>query len=98
MEFSISFLLDHFPDLARGLASTLVVSWIGISVAFVLGTVCAWVKYKRVPVLTWIVYGYVEILRGTPILAQAYLIYFGLPSLGISFSSEVATCVALGLW
>jgi His/Glu/Gln/Arg/opine family amino acid ABC transporter permease subunit len=98
MDFSVSFLLDHLPDLARGLASTLLVSSIGISVAFVLGAICAWIKYERVPVLSWIVYVYVEILRGTPILAQAYLIYFGLPALGISFSSEVATCVALALW
>jgi His/Glu/Gln/Arg/opine family amino acid ABC transporter permease subunit len=98
MEFSVPFLVDHLPDLARGLASTLLVSSISISAAFVLGAICAWIRYERVPVLTWIVYGYVEILRGTPILAQAYLIYFGLPSLGIRFDSEIATCVALSLW
>lgn len=98
MDFDVSFLLSHLPGLARGLASTLLVSAISISVAFVLGAVCAWIRYERVPVLTWIIYGFVEIMRGTPILAQAYLIYFGLPSLGIKFNSEIATCVALSLW
>jgi polar amino acid transport system permease protein len=48
--------------------------------------------------LTWIVYGYVELFRSTPILAQAYLIYFGLPSLGIKFNSDVAACISLALW
>lgn len=98
MDFSVSFLLEHAPDLAQGVASTLVVSAISISLAFVLGLVCAWIRYERIPVLSELVYGYVEILRSTPILAQVYLIYFGLPSVGIRFDSDVAACVALTLW
>ena len=98
MEFSFSFLLEHLPSLARGFASTLVVSAISIVAAFLIGAICAWIRYERVPVLTWVAYAYVELLRNTPILAQAFLIYFGLPSLGIRLNSEVSACVALALW
>ncbi len=98
MEFSFSFLIEQLPAIGSGLANTLIVSAISISAAFVLGAVCAWIRYERIPVLTWVVSGYVELFRGTPILAQAFLIYFGLPSIGIRFDSDVATCIALALW
>lgn len=98
MDFSLSFLVESWPVLGAGLARTLAVSAGSIALAFLLGAVCAWIRHERVPVLTWIVYGYVELFRSTPILAQAYLIYFGLPSLGIRFNSDVAACIALTLW
>ncbi|MFC3075561.1 amino acid ABC transporter permease [Shinella pollutisoli] len=98
MDFSLSFLIESWPVLGAGLARTLAVSAGSIALAFLLGAVCAWIRHERVPVLTWIVYGYVELFRSTPILAQAYLIYFGLPSLGIRFNSDVAACIALTLW
>jgi polar amino acid transport system permease protein len=98
MDFSVRFLLEHLPAIGVGLVTTLAVSAISISMAFVIGAVSAWIRYERVPLLTWIVDGYVELFRSTPILAQAYLIYFGLPSLGIRFNSDVAACIALALW
>jgi polar amino acid transport system permease protein len=98
MDFNVSFLLEHLPEIGDGLVSTLAVSAISIAMAFVLGALCAWIRYERVRVLTWIVDGYVELFRSTPILAQAYLIYFGLPSLGIRFNSDVAACIVLALW
>ena len=98
MDFSVQFLLDNSSAIGEGLLSTLIVSAMSIATAFLVGIACAWIRYERVPVLTRIVYGYVELFRSTPILAQAYLIYFGLPSLGIRFDSDVAACIALALW
>jgi His/Glu/Gln/Arg/opine family amino acid ABC transporter permease subunit len=98
MDFNFPFLLENLPAIGEGLVSTLEVSTISIASAFLIGAICAWARYERIPILTWIVDVYVEIFRSTPILAQAYLIYFGLPSLGIRFNSDVASCISLALW
>jgi polar amino acid transport system substrate-binding protein len=41
--------------------------------------------------------GYVELFRGTPLLVQLVVLYFGLPELGITLSPFVAGVLALGL-
>jgi len=40
---------------------------------------------------------YVEIFRGTPLLVQLFLLYYGLPGIGITMSRELAAFLALGL-
>src|SRR5690606_34568754 len=41
---------------------------------------------------------YVELFRNTPLLVQIFLVYFGLPSLGITLSAPFAGIIALSLW
>ncbi len=98
MDFSIHFILQHLPAIQAGLVNTLIISAISIFAAFLLGLICAWILQAKTPVISQLVFAYVELFRSTPILAQAYLIYFGLPSLGIQFDSDVAAAIALALW
>ncbi|MRJ75776.1 ABC transporter permease subunit [Aeromicrobium sp. SMF47] len=48
-------------------------------------------------ILAGLARGYVSIIRGTPLLVQLFIVFFGLPEIGIDFSSYVAGVVALSL-
>ena len=47
--------------------------------------------------LRWLATAYVEVIRGTPLLIQLYLIYYGLPKFGIRLNAFVAAVLGLGL-
>jgi len=48
-------------------------------------------------IIPLIIRGYIEIFRGTPLLVQIFIIYFGLPSIGMKFDPLTAGMLALGL-
>lgn len=74
---------------------TLRIAFFGIVYSLVLGLFCALVQYLRVPVARTVVGFYIELSRNTPLLVQLFFIYFGLPKLGIVWSSEL--CAIIGL-
>ena len=47
--------------------------------------------------LRWLVAAYVEVIRNTPFLVQVFVIFFGLPALGIRLDTEVAAVIAMVL-
>lgn len=67
----------------------------GILLSIVIGLLCAWILYFRIPGLRWIVRVYVEVSRNTPLLIQLFFIYYGLPKLGFPTNPEV--CGVAGL-
>jgi polar amino acid transport system permease protein len=74
---------------------TVRIAFFGILFAIAVGAVCAIIRYHRIPVLRQIIAVYIELSRNTPLLVQLFFLYFGLPKIGISFSSEV--CAVIGL-
>lgn len=89
--------LESLPALLRGLQVTLLATLLGSLLAFALGLVFALVRRSRVPVLSQLVWAFVEFWRSTPLLVQAILIFFVLPGFGITLSPLTAGVVALGL-
>ncbi|HET9595480.1 MAG TPA: ABC transporter substrate-binding protein/permease [Anaeromyxobacteraceae bacterium] len=82
---------------ARGAAFTLLLSLASMALAVAVGAVVAAARrYGSAPV-RWLALGYVEIVRGTPLLVQLIMIYFGLPELGVKLDPFVAGWLALGL-
>ena len=67
--------------LAKGLELTLEVSAIGIAGSTAIGIVLGAARAHRIPVVSQLASVYVEVIRNTPILAQIFLLYFGLPVL-----------------
>src|SRR5207247_6464758 len=65
--------------LAKGLKLTLEVSAIGIAGSTAIGIVLGAARAHRIPVVSQLASVYVEVIRNTPILAQIFLLYFGLP-------------------
>lgn len=70
-----------------GIKVTIVISIMSCFFGLLLGTIFAFMKISGVKVLQAIATAYVEIIRGTPILVQISLVFFGLPFLGIHFPS-----------
>jgi len=68
-----------------------------MALAVPLGVVLALMRKYGVAPLRWIATGYVEFVRGTPLLVQLIMLYFGLPELGITLDPFVAGALALGL-
>ena len=62
---------------------TIPLTIIGISLAMVIAMIMAMVQYAKIPVLRQISRLYIWIFRGTPLLVQLFLAYYGLPKVGI---------------
>lgn len=90
-------LRDATPLFVQGTAMTIAVSVLGMLLAVTLGATLAVARvYGPLPI-SWLAAAYVEVFRGTPLLIQLFLIYYGLPNLGIQLDAFVAAVVGLGL-
>lgn len=85
------------PDLLRGAGVTLLLTAEGLAAGFVLGLLAALGRQYGGKLWQSLAVGYVELFRGTPLLMQLFLLYYGLPGLGVTLSREWAAFIALGL-
>ena len=85
------------PYLLQGLLLTLEVTVLGSILAYVLGLIFALIRQSRTPVLSQVVWLFVEFVRSTPLLVQLYFLYFVFPAIGITLSSMVAGVLGLGI-
>lgn len=90
-------LRDSWPLFLRGAAMTVTVSVLAMVLAIALGILLAVTRVYGPKPLGALAATYVEIFRGTPLLIQLFLIYYGLPTLGIQLDAFVAAVVGLGL-
>lgn len=80
----IGILLESFPKmLLPGLTMTIPLTAISFSLALVIAVIAAMIQVAKVPVLKQLVRFYIWVIRGTPLLVQLYVIFYGLPNLGI---------------
>ena len=84
-------------DLAAGTTTTLAVSLAGIAIGLVLGLVLALLRVARIPIAARLIVAYVSLMRATPMVTLALLIFFGIPSLGFTLSPLVAGIITLSL-
>ncbi|TGD85510.1 transporter substrate-binding domain-containing protein [Mycolicibacterium sp. CH28] len=91
-------LKSTFPILMEGLKMTVLLTVISIAIALALGIVFGLFRVSRAIWLRAIGTTYVDIFRGTPLLVQAFFIYFGIPSaLGFQMSALTAGIITLSL-
>ncbi len=83
--------------LVQGAPMTLLISVSGMALAILFGLILALVYLYAPQPLAWLSRAYVELFRGTPLLIQLYLIFYGLPNLGIRLSPLTAAIIGLGL-
>ena len=88
---------SYLPRFWEALALTVKIGWQGVPLAFLLGLLCAGIVHLRLPVLSALVKGYVELFRSTPLLVQLFFLYFALPKVGIRISAPVCGSLGLGL-
>lgn len=98
MEFDLAYLASQVPALWRGLRLTLAVSGAALVLSLGLGVAGAVLRDLKVPVLSWLVTAYVELVRNTPLLVQIFFIVYGLPAVGLRLSLFWSGVAALGIW
>ena len=68
-----------------GAKITIIISFLSCFFGLFLGVILAFMKISGVKILQAVAAVYVEVIRGTPVLVQISLVFFGLPFLGIQF-------------
>lgn len=86
-----------FLAILRGAATTVSLSLSGIALGVPLGLALALVRWSRVPILSPVIAVYVSIMRATPTVTLALLIFFALPNTGIEIDPVPAAILTLTL-
>ena len=92
---TVSVLWEALPRiLSAGLTMTIPLTLVSFTLAMVLAVAVALVQYARVPVLSQLARFYIWVIRGTPLLVQLFIIFYGLPSMGIMLDAFPAAVIA----
>lgn len=89
---------QYFPQLLAGFELTLIITVLSMAFGMVLGIFVAFARLSRMPVLRVLVTGYIEIMRGTPVLVQLVWVFYAFPVLtAIQLTGPEAVILALSL-
>jgi len=89
---------ESLPSILSGLNVTLQLSIISLSIASLLGLIFGLMMITKNKFLRFVATVYVDLIRGTPLIVQAFFIYFGLPSaFHFKLSAYLAGIIALSL-
>jgi len=88
---------EWIPKLAQGLPLTLQITFSCIAIGIVLGVLLALARVYGHRILRGICIVYIQFFRGTPLLVQLFIIYYGLPNWGVRLSALESGIIALGL-
>ena len=91
------FLIGILPLLGKGALMTIELTIISVGIGVIIGIFGGIARVSRNPILLIPSTIYVEVIRGTPLLAQLFLVYFVLPSLGINLPPFTAAVIAMGI-
>lgn len=97
MEALITKLTTLGGPLLLGAGTTIAITVASLAVAIVLGLALALVRLLGIRPVNWLIGTYVEIFRNTPVLAQLFILYFGLPYVGVNIEPFTAAVIGLGL-
>ncbi|NJP41331.1 ABC transporter permease subunit [Oscillospiraceae bacterium HV4-5-C5C] len=88
--FDLSYLLQSFPEILKYAPVTLFIAVGSMLLGLVIGLLTALIKLYRIPVLKWLAAVYVSFTRGTPLLVQMYLSYYGIPKVLLFMNERYA--------
>lgn len=89
--------LDNLEYLLTGAFLTLQITLISMFFGILIGLITAIARLKGNRVLQGMAKGYVSIIRGTPLMVQIFIVYFGLPDLGIQLSPMMSAYISMSL-
>ncbi|KHL04550.1 ectoine/hydroxyectoine ABC transporter permease subunit EhuD [Sinomonas humi] len=92
-----NFAASIIPSLLDGLLVTLEATALGSLLAFVLGLMLALLRYSPLFVVSKAAWGFIEVVRSTPLLVQLYIWFFLLAQWGITLGSMTAGVLGLGV-
>lgn len=86
-----------WPILKAGLLVTIPLSLIAFAIALIIAVVTALARISNYKVLRWIFGTYVWVFRGTPLLVTLFIVFFGLPKMGITLDAWTAAIITFSL-
>jgi glutamine transport system permease protein len=90
--------IASLPHLLTGIPWTLLISFGGLAIGFLIGIIFGLLRISPLRLLRWPATVYIEIFRGTPVLVQVLFIFYGLPQLlGGPINAVVAGIAAIAL-
>ena len=90
--------IDSFLKiLIPGLTMTIPLTVISFSLAIIIGTITALIEFANIKVLKQIAKFYIWVIRGTPLLVQLFVVFYGLPSVGIVIDPFPAAVIVFSL-
>ncbi|SEA17215.1 cystine transport system permease protein [Thalassobacillus cyri] len=88
---------DNLPFVLQGVPLTLLVAILGMLLGLFLGLFIALARRSDKRLLRWPARVYISFMRGTPILVFLFILYFGLPVVGIELTATMAAVLGFGL-
>ena len=92
-----SFIWQILPELWKGLIVTFEITSLGLAIGFLMGLCAALAKTYGNRPLRYLATLYTEVIRGSPLLAQLFIIYYGLPVYGIVLDRFSASYIAMAI-
>lgn len=89
--FDMKYVLDAIPHILTGIPVSLSIAAVAFFFGLLLGFIGAMAKLYRIPVLRQLTVVYVSFVRGTPLVAQIFLIYYGIPVLLRAVNEQAGT-------
>ena len=94
----ISLVIDSFwKILLPGLTVTIPLTAVSFALAMVISIAVALIQYRGTPILTPITRFYIWVIRGTPLLVQLFVIFYGLPHAGILINPWTAAIIVFSI-
>lgn len=98
MKLNFTLIFDSMPFLLQGAGTTVLITIFSLLLGLIIGLFMGIGRISKNPIARIPATIYVQFLRGTPLLVQIFILYFGLPSaLNINLNPYVAGILALGL-
>ena len=99
---SFKFIEKYYPVFLEGIQWTLMISILAVIFGVILGTLLCFMRRSKISVLKIpipkvIASVYIEFIRGTPVLLQIFIVYFGTTSFGLKLTPVVACVIALSI-
>jgi cystine transport system permease protein len=91
------FLDSLWPIVLGGLSGTIPLSLASFAIGLAIALVVALMRLGRNPVLSFIARAYISVIRGTPLLVQLFVIFYGLPSIGVTLNPWPSAIIAFSM-
>ena len=95
--FDLTLAIRSLPFILSGLRYTVLIALASMTIGMVLGLIVALARMSKRPVLTVPARLYISFMRGTPVLVVLFVLYFGLPTLGVDLPAVWAATLGFGV-
>lgn len=98
LELDFTPVIEGLPTLLDGTMITIAVTACSLAISLVVGSIIGVIRSNRGTLPCYIFDGYVAVIRGTPLLVQLFIWYYGLPRVGIMLPAFLCGVVGLSLY